>query len=142
MSRMNTTEIAKAIRTDLKEMKGFKFSVRSEYFSGGSALSVDIMKSPLRMKRTMDEVPEQTNTQMYTREELTSLQNSKYHQLNQYQSKDAYNEESWNNGVFLTEAGHDTLKQVLGIIEKRTTESNCFIDVGLGRYDRDFIDGE
>jgi hypothetical protein len=56
-SRLTTTEIAKLIRTDIKAAlkagslpKGTKVSVRSEYFSMGSAIRVNITALPESVK--------------------------------------------------------------------------------------------
>lgn len=46
-SSLSTTEISKIIKTYCKEMyPTWKFSVTSEYFSGGSAISVRVMEAP------------------------------------------------------------------------------------------------
>lgn len=46
-SNLSTTQISKIIKTYCKEMyPTWKFSVTSEYFSGGSAISVSVMEAP------------------------------------------------------------------------------------------------
>ena len=68
---MTTKEIAKKIRTDLKALKGYKFSVRTEYFSGGSSIDIHVMKSPIRMIKTIDDITEvaflMANNRRYTK---------------------------------------------------------------------------
>lgn len=149
---MNTTEIAKLIRKDLKEMKDFKFSVRTEYYAGGSSINVNMMTSPIRLIRNMSEISEHTNTHHYTRDDIERMQNNRYHQLNHYQSYDNYTDESWNNGVFLTEDGHSALKQINEIIQKYHWDksepmvdyfhTNFYYHLSLGKWNMDFIDGE
>jgi len=153
---MNTKEIAKKIRTDLKSMKGFKFSVRTELFAGGSAINVDVMVSPIRMIRTMDEIPNvEENSQFgndYTMKNITKRQSEKYHQINYYQLRDEWDERYWNNGVFLTPEGHESLKKINEIItgyhwdesDSSVDYFNCnfYYHISLGKWDKDFIDGK
>ena len=150
---LNTTEIAKAIRKELKELKGFKFSVTTEHFSGGSAINLNIMEAPTRMRRIMSEIPERNRPQYannYTRKQIETMQGAKYHQLSHY--IEGYDPETWNNGVFITEEGNKVLMEIMEIVSKyQWDESNSSIDyfctnfylhLGLGKYDKDFIDGE
>ncbi len=151
-----TKDIAKLIRIDLKALKGFVFSVRTEVYSGGSSISVDVMTSPVRMIRTITEVPELSDperTGRYTRAQIAEMQSKKYHQLNEYQlrSRDDYTPDTWNNGVFLTERGHNALKQIVTIVEKYHRDSsdssidyfNCnfYFHLSLGKWDKPFVDG-
>ena len=50
---LSTTEIAKIVRDELKKKyptkDGYKFSVRSKYFSGGSSIDVDIKAVPFKV---------------------------------------------------------------------------------------------
>lgn len=150
---MNTKEIAKQIRTDLKTMKGYKFSVRTEYFSGGSAIHLNVMNSPIKLIRTMPEIPEYINPEInYTRSQIEDMQGNNYHQLNEYQLRDEYNPESWCNGVFLTEAGHNDLMKIVKIGKKEHWDksdisvdyfhTNFYFHISLGKWDKPLIDGE
>ncbi len=153
---VSTKEIAKQIRTDLKSLSGFKFSIQIKTFSGGSSISVDVMTAPHKMIRTMAEIPINCHPERdgrYKREDIEKMQSAKYHQLNQYQNRsmDEYNPDTWNNGVFLTEFGHNTLKKIVEIVEKYHRDSsdssidyfNCnfYFHLGLGKWDVPFIDG-
>jgi hypothetical protein len=152
----STKEIAKTIRDELKSMKDYKFSVTMETFAGGSSISVDVMKAPIRMIRSMEEIPITNDPEIqsrYTRDQIAHKQAKKYHQLSEYQlrASDNYKPESWNNGVFLTEAGHNDLKKIVAIIEKyHRNESDSSIDyfncnfyshLNLGKWDKAFKDG-
>ena len=147
---MTTKEIAKQIRTDLKAMKGYKFSVRTESYSGGSSINVNVMKSPIRMIRTPDEIPVNVSVYNYTRDQINDMQTKKYHQLSNYILNDGYEEESWNNGVFLTEAGHNDLMKVNEIIKKYHWDksdssvdyfhTNFYYHIELGKWDTDMIE--
>lgn len=146
----NTKEIAKQIRQDLKAMKGYKFSVRTETYSMGSSIHLNVMKSPKRLIRNMSEIPEITSSN-YTKDQIADMQSKGYHQLNQYQMSDEFDPKSWNNGVFLTEAGHNDLKMVVEIIEKYHWDksdssvdyfnTNFYYHINLGKWDKEFIDG-
>ena len=155
---VSTKDIAKLIRIDLKAFKGFKFSVTMDTYSGGSSISVHMMAAPVRMIRTIEEIPERGlaeihNRSRYTREEIAEMQLKKYHQLNQYQLRDCdeYNPDTWNNGVFLTEQGHNDLKKIVEIVEIYHRDSsdssidyfNCnfYFHLSLGKWDVPFIDG-
>jgi len=152
---MNSTkDIAKLIRTDLKAISGFKFSVTIETYSGGSSINVAVMAAPQRMIRDVSEIPainEPGNTGRYTREQIAEMQLKRYHQLNRYQLRDEYNPGAWNNGVFLTEYGHDQTKKIVSIVEKYHRDSsdssidyfNCnfYFHLNLGKWDKPFVDG-
>lgn len=152
----STKEIAKTIRDELKYMKNYKFSVTMETFAGGSSISVDVMKSPLRIIRSMEEIPIINDAEIqnrYTREQICHMQAKKYHQLSKYQLRgsDNYKPESWNNGVFLTESGHNDLKKIVAIVEKYHRDDsdssidlfNCnfYFHLNLGKWDKAFEDG-
>ncbi len=152
----STKEIAKLIRNDLKAISGFKFSVTIETYSGGPSISVGVMAAPHRMIRTIAEVPainDPENTGHYTRAQIADMQSKKYHQLSQYQLResDEYAPGTWNNGVFLTERGHNDLKKIVAIVEQYHRDSsdssidyfNCnfYFHLNLGKWDNPFIDG-
>lgn len=57
---LSTTEIAKLIRKDIKALgwtkkNGFKISVTSEYFAGGSAIRVEAKEIPLTKEQSLTE---------------------------------------------------------------------------------------
>ena len=149
---MDTKEIAKAIRKDLKAMDGFKFSVTMERYAGGSSIDVAVMESPARLIRTIDEIPEHTTTNNYSRVQIAEMQLKNYHQLNHHFSHEEYSDESWNNGVFLTKAGHLAVKEINEVIQKYHCDksdpmtdyfnTNFYYHVGLGKWNKDFVDGE
>ena len=149
---MDTKEIAKAIRKDLKTLDGFKFSVTMERYAGGSSIDVSVMESPARLIRTIDEIPEHNNTHNYSRVQIAEMQLKNYHQLNHHFAHEEYSDESWNNGVFLTKDGHSAVKEINGVIEKYHWDksdpmtdyfnTNFYYHIGLGKWDKDFVDGE
>ena len=153
---MDTKEIAKQIRQDLKTFKGFKFSVRMESYSGGSSIDVDIMESPIRMIRNMSEISEDNSpcmTGRYSMKDIEKMQGEKYHQLNNIElgKNHDYDKRQWNNGVFLTEAGHNQLQKIVGIVRKYHRdnsdisidyfECNFYFSLNLGKCDVAFKDG-
>lgn len=149
---MDIKEIAKQIRTDLKNLKGYKFSVTIERFSGGSSISVAMLTSPIQIKRNVEDIPNDPNIIGFNdNADLKGIQNYTYHQLNEYQLKDDYDVNMWCNSVFLTKAGHDILKNVVDISKKHHYDNsdpmsdyfdtNFYLHVSLGKWDKDFIDG-
>ncbi len=152
---LGTTEIAKRIRQQLKqEYPSCKFSVRSEYFSMGSAITISLMVADRRIKRNMSEIPEQAFLNVgngYSKEDIEDRQNKKYHQLNQYALKDGYDPANWCNGVFLTEQGHNLLKRVVQIAQQYNYNNsdpqtdhfdvNFYLHIELGKWNKEFIDG-
>jgi len=156
--RLGTTEIAKRIRTHLKdEFKDCKFSVTSEYYSGGSSLTVALMKADRKIKMDFNKIPESTlfkysqrSYSPYSIEDLETLQNNNYHQLNQYTLKDKYSEH-WCNGAFLTYQGFNLLKRVVQIADYYNYDDsdsmtdyysvNFSFSLELGKWDKPFIDG-
>lgn len=155
-----TKEIAKQIRSQLKEeFKDCKLSVTTEYFSGGSAITVALMKADRKIKLDFDKIPENAlnhyigrDYSRYTEEELKRLQGGDYHQLSEsafyhYQKYEDY----WNNGVFLTYQGYTLLKRVCQIVEKHHRvdsdiqtdyyNTNFYFHLALGKWDKPFIDG-
>jgi len=150
-NNMTTKEIAKQIRSDLKAMKGFKFSVRTEYFSMGSAIHLNVMKSPVRMLKGMSEITNIDPSINYTIEQIAKMQSEKCHQLNDYQLRDKYDPALWCNGVFLTEEGHNILQKIVNIAKKEHHDDsdpmtdyfnvNFYFHIGLGQWDKEFVDG-
>ena len=161
LSSLGTKEIAKRVRTQLKtEFKGCKFSVRTEYFSGGSSITVGLMRADRKIKLDFDKIPKDTlnrylnrNYNPYTMDELRTIQGRKYHQLGEnafyhYQKYDDH----WNNGAFLTYQGYMFLKRVCQIVEAYHYvdsdimtdyyNTNFYFHLQLGRYDRPFMDGD
>ena len=45
--KLSTTEIAKRIKQQLKQFKGCKFSVSSEYYSMGSSITIALIESEI-----------------------------------------------------------------------------------------------
>jgi len=153
---LGTKEIAKRIRTQLKaEFKGCKFSVRIEYYSMGSSITVRLMKADIKIKRDFGEISNYSlcfyGDNHYTPDQLRSRQNEDYHQLNEYILRDKYDPEFWCNGVFLTERGHGLLKRVVEIADQYNyNDSDSMTDyysvnfafhLTLGKWDKPFIDG-
>ena len=154
---LGTKEIAKRIRDQLKdEFKGCRFSVRSEYYSGGSSITVSLMKSDRKIVRTFDKIPSwiierQSEIGYYTVEQLKSLQNKDYFQLNNYSLNDEFKEDHWCNGVYLTLQGHNLLRRVVQISNYYNYDDsdsmtdyysvNFSFSLQLDKWNKPFIDG-
>jgi len=118
---LGTKEIAKRIRGQLKEeFPECKFSVTTQYYSGGSSIDVRLMKADRKIKLRFEEIPEKAlcsyYANRYTEEELKRAQERDYHQLGRFYGE--YNPNSWSNGVFLTYQGYMLLKRVEQIIKQ------------------------
>jgi len=157
-NRLTTTEIAKAIRKELKaELGGNKFSVRTEYFSMGSSITVALVEADRKMRMDFDSIPEKRLhsylRDRYTMDDLRAAQGRSYHQLGEsaFYHYQKY-EDHWNNGVFLTYQGYMLLKRVCQIVEayhrvdsdiqRDYYNTNFFFHLQLGKYDKPFLDGE
>ena len=152
---LGTTEIAKRIRKQLKEeFKDCKFSVTTKQYSGGSSISINLMKADRKTVKDIKDIPEMGITQLgehYTREDVEQRQNAKYHQLNRYTLQDEYDPRTWCNGVFLTEQGHNLLQKVVAIAAHYNYDDsvpeadyysvNFSLDIQLGKWDKAFEDG-
>ena len=154
---LSTTEIAKRIRQQLKaEFRGCKFSVRSEYYSMGSSVSVYLMKADRQIKKRFEELDpfvlfKVRGRSNYDEDQVKRLQGENYHQLNEYTLRREYDPDFWCNGVFLTEEGHKLLKRVVEIADQYNyNDSDSMTDyysvnfsfsLSLGKWDKPFIDG-
>lgn len=151
-NKYNTKDIAKWVRQTLKrEMPDFKFSVRIETYTGGSSMSITMLRSPVRLLKRLGEIEEQEilrlmNARNDTRDEVLGFikqrLDSDHHDINQY-----YVDEDWS----LTEKGKKICSKVLDIANKYNWDNsdamtdyfdvNYYLDLKLGDYDRPFIDG-
>jgi len=160
---LGTREIAKRIRRQLKEeFPGCKFSVVMDRYSGGSSITVALMKADRKVKQDFDKIPENTlhnyinrGYSHYTKDELEKEQNRKYHQLGHgpgFYHYQEYDGRHWCNGVFLTYQGYMLLKRVSQIANQYNYDDsdsmadyysvNFSFSLQLGTYDKPFIDGE
>jgi len=151
---LSTTEIAKRIREQLKEeFKNCKFSVTTEYYSMGSSISIYLMKSDRKVIRDFKDISEVAflGLNRYTKEEVENLQKTKHHQLNQFQLKEEFDVNSWCNGVFLTEEGHNLLKRVVEIVDQYNFDEsdsqtdyycvNFSFHISIGKWNKELEDG-
>jgi len=151
---LGSKEIAKRIRGHLKEeFPECKFSVRYEHYSGGSSITVRLMKADRKIKLRFDEIPERAlcsyHANRYTTEELKRAQERDYHQLGHFYGD--YNPNTWVNGVFLTYQGYMLLKRVEQIANYYNYDDsdimtdyycvNFSFSLDLGQWDKPFIDG-
>jgi len=151
---LGTKEIAKRIRQQLKEeFPECAFSVTHEHYSGGSSVTVRLMKADRKIKLRFSEISERAlcsyYANRYTPEELRRAQEREYHQLGHFYQN--YNADLWNNGVFLTYQGYMLLKRVEQIADQYNYNNsdmqtdyydvNFSFSLDLGRWDKPFIDG-
>lgn len=146
-------EIIKEMREDLKkEFPGFKFSVVNNHYN---AITVALMESPIKIILPFEKMSERaiykcTNILNNNIEDIKKNQAKGYHQLNEYNLKDKYNEENWCNGVYLTEEGHNMLRRVVEICNKHNWDNsdamsdyfdvNYYLFLHLGKWDKPLIE--
>lgn len=146
---LSTTEIAKLIRKELKEkFPQCKFSVRSEYYSMGSSITISIMKANFKVKADLKDVDCTNYLTSHDLEQIEKLQNNKYHQLNPYTLREEYRKDSWCNGVFLTEKAHKVLQEVVKIADKYNWDEsdpmtdyydvNFAFHIEVGKWNKEF----
>jgi hypothetical protein len=119
---MDIKDIAKELRQKLKKrFPSSKFSVRIDRYSMGQSLTVSLMQSSTKVIQDFDKVPEvaihDRANNHYSAEDIKEEQARRYHQLNHHGLKEEYDPNKWNNGVFLTKAGHDLLSKVVEIAD-------------------------
>lgn len=155
-TRLGTKEIARRVRTELKEeYPNCSFSVVYKSYSGGSSISINLMESNFKVIRDFKDISGLALFKMenarYTKEDIAERQLSKSHQLNPYGFRDNFNPAEWNNGVFLTIEGYVLFQRVIEIIEQYHYDhsdamtdyfnTNFYINLGIGKSDKDFIEG-
>ena len=155
---MGTKQVAIELRKDLKkEFPQCKFSVRTEYFSGGSGLTLSIMKTPFKIKTSSDEITEEAIRYYgvqshYEKDTLVRMQEEGYNQLNDKWVNEDYSKDRWNNGVFLTLEGHSFIKRVVELanqynydhsdVQTDYFDVNFWFDLSLGQFEKPLIEGE
>ena len=147
---LGTKEIARLVRQQLKtEYLNSKFSVRTEYFAGGSAIHLNLMATDIQVIRSPEDISEDDIFRLdYDLENIKKRQSEKYHQLNQYVLKEDYQKDRWCNGVFLTEEGHKMLQRVVQIVEQYNYNNsdsmtdyfdvNFYCHYSIGKWDKPF----
>jgi hypothetical protein len=79
INKLSTTEIAKLIRQDVAKVfnkkEGWKFSITSEYFSGGSSINLRVKESPVVLHEYNEELGYQTLNEngKYIKKQLEEL---------------------------------------------------------------------
>ena len=152
---LGTTEIAKRVREQLKtEFPNCKFSVTTQQYSGGSSISINLMKADIQVVKDIDDISDAAIEQLgtaYTRQDIRAMQKLGYRQLNRHTLHGDYDSENWCNGVFLTEQGHNVLQKAVAIATHYNYDDsvpeadyysvNFSLDIGLGKWDKAFEDG-
>lgn len=150
---LGTREISKRIREQLKaEFKSCVFSVVTEYYSMGSSIHISLMESNFKVIKDFKDIPETAlinyaDNDGRTREQLSEMQNKKYHQLN-CNFYEPYNPENWSNGVFLTEQGFNLFKRVMEIVNQYNydesdiqtdySDVNFYTDLSIGKWNKEY----
>ena len=137
---LTTKDIAKIIRERLKqEFKECKFSVRCEYFAGGSSITVSLMEANFEVFNK--QFKQDKNGRVYTEEDY------KYAQLNEHTFSDDFTD-GYNNGVYLTKKAWNILKKVVEIvrsyqfvdsdIQTDYYNTNFYFELTIGKWNKPF----
>lgn len=147
-------DIAKRVKQQLqKEFPSCVFSVTIERYSGGQSLSVSLMKSNFKVIRDFKDIPEMAFFKLadhhYTKEQIEKMQSENYHQVNHYSFRDDFDPDNWNNGVFLTEQGHNLFKRVAEIVNYYNYDNsdiqtdyfdvNFYFHLNIGQWNKPYI---
>jgi hypothetical protein len=150
-----TSEIGKIVKKELKKRyPECKFSVSSEYYSMGSSLYVCLMSANFKVTKTFEEIPQDIIqfyiNNGYTIEQLKTMCNRNYFQLNPNTLREDYNGDYWNNATFLTKKAHDMLADVVKLTDKYNwnhsdSQSDYYdvhfsLNVHIGKWDKPFIE--
>lgn len=151
----STTSISKIARQALKkEFPNCKFNITTEYYSGGSSITLSLMKADFKVVKDVKDIPEEAFERLerlgrYTKDQVIIQQTKLYHQLNQYHFNKEYDAIDWNNGVFLTEQAHKVLNRAVQIIQHYNWDHSdiqsdyfdvhFYLHVQIGKYDRPFV---
>ena len=147
-------DIAKTIREQLKkEFPLCKFSIRTEYYSGGCSLHINLMQSNFKVVRDYKSLTESEKYNYLSgrsEEQLRSMQEKGYHQLSSYTLREEFKTDVWNNGVFLTEQGHNLFKRVQAMSDYfNWDDSDAQIDyfdvkfylhLSIGKWDKPLVE--
>lgn len=150
---LGTTEIAKKVREQLKqEFPRCKFSITCEHYSGGSSISISIIKADRKIIQDFKELSETSlicfENRAYTREGIKETQSKNYHQLSPFNLREEFKINSWCNGVFLTEEGHKLLQRVVQISDQYNWDNSdsqtdyydvhFSLDLEIGKWNKEF----
>ena len=103
------------------------------------------------IEKDFKDIPEKSlcecENRNYNREQIKINQENKYHQLNKYTLLENYNK-NWCNGVFLTEEGHNLLKEAVKIAEQYNYDNsdsmtdyydvNFGFNIWIGKWNKEF----
>jgi hypothetical protein len=147
-------DIAKIIKQQLlKEYPNCIFSITIQRYSGGQSLHVSLMQSDFKVIQDFNKLSDfaimDCEQRRYTREQIEKMQSENYHQLSQYSFNSEYNQDTWNNGVFLTLDGYSLFKRVCQIINHFNFDEsdsmtdyfhvNFYLHLEIGKWNKPYI---
>lgn len=150
---LSTSEIVKQIRQKIKEkFKNCKFSVTKNSYSGGCSITISLMEANFKVFKDFKDLSERAinkyTAERYTEAQLKEMCLRRYAQLNHYTIREDYNPDLWNNGQFLTEQAHNTLKEAVNIAQYYNYDNsdsmtdyfdvNFYLNLAIGKYDKPF----
>ena len=143
-------EIAVEVRKQYaKEFPDCTFSITIQRYSMGQSLHVYLMKAGFKVVQTPEDISEEAIRRYYrSAEQLKQNQTAGHFQISGYTDRE-YNPNVWNNGVFLTEAGHKLIQRMTAIVSEYNWDNSDaqtdYFDVhfythyNIGKYDKPFV---
>lgn len=144
-------DIAKEIRTRLKDLKDCKFSVTIDRYTGGQALHISLMAAPFE---AFGKLPEdycclvRNRERGYLEESTHACKERGNTQLNPYSFTDTEKESRINNGAVLTREAWLVMRRAKEIAQEYNySDSDAMIDyfnvnfylcLNIGKWDKSF----
>lgn len=141
----STQDIAKLVRETLKkELPGWKFSVVSESYSGGSAITLSLMQGPEEVVEAIQDISYQTGERV-----VNLLPFQGYAQLNHYQLlASEQGDKRLSNGCVLTPKGWEVMVKAAQILSSEHWDKsdsmidyfccNYYMHVQVGKWNKEY----
>jgi len=154
------TTVAKDVKSQLKkDFPNSKFSVTIDRYSMGQSLNISLMETDVKVIKEFKDIPEDAIDRIQRRDGWRTLDQIKEmikktqsigsHQLNKHGLLADYDEDQWNNGVFLTKKGHDMLAKAVKYAEHYNYnhsdiqydiyDVNFSLGIDIGKWDKPLI---
>ncbi len=143
----NTSIISKLAREFVKkQMPGYKFSITTSKYSGGSSISIELMSAPHPAFETPNENLVPTNVRFSMPNGLEHAMKSWEYNINKGNSQ--VNHYYIDNAYYLTEQTREALKKIYNFINSYNYDdsdaqtdyfdTNFYVHMGVGKWDKPF----
>jgi len=145
-NNLSLKDIANKIREKIKkEMPGIKFSISTQYYSGGQSLHISLMSAPFKAI-----LGHRTSSWENGVREFKEIPDDNGHaQLSEYSFKNGYDHETgYSNGTKLTREAWDVLDKIVHYVQSFNYNdsdsqidyfnTNFYIHLNIGKWDKPF----